>query len=423
MDIPFILVGARIFSLPAQCRRGQSRHGPSADALPGWDSCASLRYTPGVSRAYYPSLDGLRAFAILYVFGFHYLSPALAGHGFWGCGWVGVDFFFVLSGFLITGILIDGRDCAKQLKDFYARRVLRIFPLYYAVLLLALLYGLAVHTQFHLLQGLWLVDLGNYAAYLSRSHANPTMMTDIVLPRNLSIPPISTGHLWSLCIEEQFYLVWPFAVYRVRNNALLLKICGVVLVVAPLVRLALFWSAPAWMLRNSLIYRSLPTRMDALIMGAALCLLLRGAHRPWLLRYRTALLVAGFTPALVFFGYAMLRGRDTGFTRSNPWSAALLYTMVDLAAATLVLTLVDETSLLARLFRWRLLLWLGGISYGFYVFHELPRILLVWTAGRYRIAHPEMFVAGTGFAVTLGLAYGSFRFFESRFLRLKRFFP
>lgn len=376
-----------------------------------------------MSRRYYQSLDGLRAFAILYVFGFHYIAPAYAGHGFWGFGWVGVDVFFVLSGFLITGILLDSRDSSKRLKDFYARRVLRIFPLFYAVLLLVFVYGLVFHTQFHLLQGLWVLDLGNYAAYLCRSHANPTMMTDIVLPRNLSIPPISTGHLWSLCIEEQFYLIWPFVVYRVRSHATLLRICVAVLVVTPLIRLAVFWLAPGWMLANSLIYRSLPTRMDALVMGAALALLMRGAQKEWLLRHRRALLALGVAPALAVLACALLRGQGTGFNCDNAWSAALLYTVVDVAAAALVLTLVDDASALARVFRLRVLLWLGGISYGFYIFHELPRIFLVWSVDKFHIPYAEAFIWGTGFVLTLGFATLSFRFFETPFLRLKRFFP
>lgn len=376
-----------------------------------------------MSRPYYQSLDGLRAFAILYVFGFHYIAPTYAGRGFWGFGWVGVDVFFVLSGFLITGILLDSRDKSKRLKDFYARRVLRIFPLFYAVLLVVILYGLVVHAHFHLLQGLWVVDLGNYAAYLCRSHVNPVMMTDILMPRDASLPAIATGHLWSLCIEEQFYLLWPFVVYRVRNRTTLLRICVAILLGVPLLRLAVYWLAPKWMLVNSLIYRSLPTRMDALIMGAALSLLMGGKQKEWLVRHRGRLLVGGAAPALAFLAWSLLRGRDTGFNRSNAWSASLLYTMVDLAAAVLILTLLDDTSMLSRIFRCRVLLWLGGISYGFYIFHELPRLALEWTVHRFHIPHGMTFVWITGFTMTLAFAALSFRFFETPFLRLKRFFP
>src|SRR5579862_7894518 len=146
---------------------------------------------------HYPALDGLRGVAILSVMVEH-LAPRLLAGG----GWVGVDLFFVLSGFLITGVLLDGKDDPHRGRTFYVRRALRIFPLYYATLALitfgplakALALGLSAQT----LGWYWIYGT-NWQIALGMAHIGG---------------PIA--YFWSLAVEEQFYLIWPLIIWHTQ---------------------------------------------------------------------------------------------------------------------------------------------------------------------------------------------------------------
>src|ERR1035441_8464452 len=165
---------------------------------------------------HYPALDGLRGVAILAVFFYHFAGGQSSRNIFvqiWsgvaGIGWMGVDLFFVLSGFLITGILFDTAHKQAKVRNFYARRSLRIFPLYYGVLLVFLLLTpvLPLHWRpGHLL----------YFFYLS--NVMPILTPGLSSPG----PKMVVGHLWSLAVEEQFYLIWPFIVWYVKDRRKLL---------------------------------------------------------------------------------------------------------------------------------------------------------------------------------------------------------
>ena len=158
------------------------------------------------NRAFFPALDGLRAVAFLMVFGQHYLALA------WG--WTGVNIFFVLSGFLITGILYDTRADPFRVRNFYIRRTLRIFPLYYGVFLVLLLLTPLLHWHWNRYWTLWPLYLGNFLRFLSPlsllrgsalEYAADAHLSSVRLPHT----ELYLGHFWSLCVEEQFYLIWP----------------------------------------------------------------------------------------------------------------------------------------------------------------------------------------------------------------------
>lgn len=146
-----------------------------------------------ISLKYIRSLDGLRAIAIILVMLFHF--------GIIGFGWLGVQMFFVLSGFLITGILLNLKDSRERfsgkIKTFYIRRVLRIFPVYYFYLLCFLVCWIIYKYP---------ADFGYKVLYLFTYTYNFTRTF-----YGWTLSPYFT-HLWSLCVEEQFYLIWPFII-------------------------------------------------------------------------------------------------------------------------------------------------------------------------------------------------------------------
>jgi len=185
------------------------------------------------SSRHYPALDGLRGIAILAVFCYHFGGGSKSSNwliqiwsGIADTGWMGVDLFFVLSGFLITGILYDTAHKPNRVKNFYARRSLRIFPLYYGVLLLFLL--LTPTLQLHWKPGHLL-----YFFYLS--NMMPLFTPGLASPG----PKMMVGHFWSLAVEEQFYLVWPFIVWYVRDRRKLLQVSIAIMVAALIFRMIL----------------------------------------------------------------------------------------------------------------------------------------------------------------------------------------
>jgi peptidoglycan/LPS O-acetylase OafA/YrhL len=223
-----------------------------------------------INNAYYPALDGLRAVAFLMVFALHYLSRFLPI----SFGWAGVDIFFVLSGFLITGILYDTQNSPFRIRNFYLRRTLRIFPLYYAVFILLFLSSFVVHWNWNRLWLLWPAYLGNSIFLLP--HPPFEVAQGTFLSQRWPWMEINFGHFWTLCVEEQFYLVWPWIVFGVRSRRRLIAICVAAIIFCPIARaFAGFYLPPAF-IANEIINTATPFRVDALLFGALIALLLRG---------------------------------------------------------------------------------------------------------------------------------------------------
>ena len=220
------------------------------------------------TRAFFPALDGLRAVAFLMVFGQHYLSLA------WG--WTGVNVFFVLSGFLITGILFDARNDLHRVRNFYLRRTLRIFPLYYGLFFSLLLLSPTMHWRWDRLWAAWPLYLGNFLRFTSPLALVPRSALELAADAHLTSPllprsEVYLGHLWSLCVEEQFYLVWPWVVFLVRDRRKLLALCAAAVLLGPIFRLFLQAKAPAWMLTEELLYRFTPGSGGRLTAGWPHC--------------------------------------------------------------------------------------------------------------------------------------------------------
>lgn len=357
-----------------------------------------------------PALDGLRGLAILSVFAFHLswvLSPAhgstRAAREVTLAGWVGVDLFFVLSGYLVTFGLTSSRLSRDGIPCFLARRALRILPLYYATLIVGTI--VTRHTDvWH-----W-IYLQNYALPFA------------------SDPRGYTAHFWSLAVEEQFYLVWPFVLAglaslspRGRIHAILALWGAVVLV-----RTGLVLGLPRVMDGYDvakLIYRATPTRLDGLLAGAAVALAQRegGTALAFLRRARRPLglvLVFGMAvlTATIGVGHEDRRFEIVGYPVLAAGFALVLSAALDRAFPSWVLAVLEG----------RALGYLGTRSYGIYVFHWPFIALLVpklETAHRVTSGLEAWGLAAGATALlvlaTTLTAEASFRWLERPFLSLK----
>lgn len=374
-------------------------------------------------RPFYPALDGLRAIAVLMVFCQHYLNtiPAL------NWGWAGVDVFFVLSGFLITGILYDSRDTVHRFRRFYMRRALRIFPLYYGVLALGLALTPLFHWVWHPAWYLWPVYLGNYARFIWLQ--DPLFAAGAVehLRSTLDAHPplfLYLGHFWSLCVEEQFYLVWPLVVFSVNSRERLRNICFALCVMALAGRIACAVLLPPAYVDAEILYRITPLRADSLLIGAALALMLRGpeaARLKALAAPGLTLFAAGF--ATFSLCYFCVKRQIYAPAANDPVLATIGYTLIDLWSGAIIVQSLHAGSTLHRLLIAGPLRGLGRISYGFYVFHDIPHLLYLTLAVRVLApltgAPPRLLGSMVAFYGTLVLARLSFRYLETPILRWK----
>ncbi len=361
-----------------------------------------------------PALDGVRGLALLIVMARHLLARPHASDSAWASrlvynaietGWIGVDLFFALSGFLITGILYDTLNDPHFFRNFYARRVLRIFPLYYgffaALVLLGVLGGHAVQWS------RLLPDLLNVA---NLSHEPPEFV---------AAPWLFLGHLWSLNMEEQFYVVWPLLVFVLRSRLRILwtavGVCAGLAVFRSLVQLT-------GMVHNVNVYTWTPTHLDGLLLGAALAMLMRGPERAAVLRWSPAVMGAG----VVALGFVFLKFH--GFSPNNAWISTGGYTVLALTACGLIGWALRRDSVCARVLQVRPMRTLGRYSYSMYLIHPMLRDPILEPA--YRGIQRTTHSSGLAFAgsflwllmILTGMGALIFRFYEMPFLRLKRFF-
>jgi peptidoglycan/LPS O-acetylase OafA/YrhL len=369
------------------------------------------------------ALDGLRGAAILSVLCFHLFVDegySVSGLGkillpIARMGWVGVEVFFVLSGFLITGILLRARSATNYYQVFYARRVLRIFPVYYlaVALVFLVLVPLGRHVGFFHLH-----PIGSFGPHEQLWYwVNLSNLRTAFFP--LLIPILSP--FWSLAIEEQFYLLWPAVVRTLRLQSLMI-LCLSGMVISAVLR-----NLPAiqhWNdVYSNLIYRFTPLHVDGLLFGAVLAMLLprygnhEGLRKPFVaLFWCTAL-------AVVFLARTP--------SPSSPAMTRIGYSILVLFAGSLLWLSVAQSGSTAarRIFSSKPLVRLGKYSYFIYVFH-MPffyyiRILGGHLLRRYGEAHPYIARIQMGcitFALTYLAAAISWKIFEGPILGNKRYF-
>ncbi|HMF54598.1 MAG TPA: acyltransferase [Edaphobacter sp.] len=378
---------------------------------------ASPTFHPIDFKTRLPALDGIRALAITLVFFEHYGGGSHGGlilrtlGELRKRGWVGVDLFFVLSGFLITGILFDTRNDSHFFSRFYARRSVRIFPVFYLVAVILLVLTPIFQYQWHWLHLTFLVYLGNF-------FGNYDFSLYEVLSKNHPAMKVTLGHLWSLCVEEQFYLIWPLVVWAVRDRIKLLWTAAGLSVVALGLRCAVYMHTTP-QLAEQWIMRTLPFRMDALLFGGILALLLRGPNADRYQRASRWVFLAASACVLAIFNFSP--------AYDSPWLLTVGLTFIAIASAGLIGATVKTGSAEFRLFSPRPLLILGKYSYGFYVYHLLYRpawIQLLTFVGKktHSIALAGIVELTAVFVVTFIVSKLSYDLFEVRFLRFKKNF-
>jgi peptidoglycan/LPS O-acetylase OafA/YrhL len=328
----------------------------------------SLKDAPGRTEAFpkggrLQELDGLRGFAILIVFLLHYISSSNAGAmgsaisrfaALFRLGWTGVDLFFVLSGFLIGGILLDARSSSSYFRTFYYRRAHRILPVYFGLVTIFGLTGYLGARIFHPQHPLWFATSIPLVVYY-------LFLQNMVFRSASHFAYYSVVVTWSLCVEEQFYLVSPFLIRYLPIRRLKLALLACV-IGAPILRYFLF-PRPQW--GFAMAYTLTPCRADALALGMLSAIAWRGGGKDWLARH-TWLLKGGLA-LLSCAAIAMekwLPEPRTAFQAAYQYSLiALMYTCL------MLLTLVQSDGVLARVTRMKFLRAWGRVSYCVYLIH------------------------------------------------------
>jgi peptidoglycan/LPS O-acetylase OafA/YrhL len=368
--------------------------------------------------AYTPALDGIRGVAIILVLLHHFtlFDPVTSVGGWMGflalLGWSGVDLFFVLSGFLITGILIDSRSSERYFPSFYARRTLRIFPLYYLIVFLSLIILPLFPRWSALLGGSHEVTQWPYWTYL---------VNFAIAERN----DFQHGVLdvaWSLAIEEQFYVVWAVAVWLLSPR-FLGPLCALIVLAVPLGRVAALQGGA-----DPVSVYVLPHyRADALALGALLAWLVR---RGWLDK------VAAFAPWGMLGGVVAAIGvalADQSPMWSGVWMQRIGYSIVAFVGASLIVLGITRPpqSLVPRLLSSGWLRAFGKYSYCIYLIHlPVSRVIqeFIVSADEFPMVFGAVWPAQLGFYVmatapTFAIAWLSWHTFEAPILKLKSRFP
>lgn len=363
-------------------------------------------------------LDGIRGIAILLVFAFHAFKRAsyftanpildyiakLTSIG----GWVGVDIFFVLSGFLITSILLRKKGGKDYFKNFYARRVLRIFPLYYLML------GIIIFSM-------PAVEPGAQAYILERLPFYLLYQQNWLMAAG-DLPSIYLLVTWSLAIEEQFYLFWPFLIYFLQKKALILATIGIILLsVFARIIAALVSDDPTSTL--FIAYYSTITRLDTLALGALIAIVFRESIL-WQDRLKKIALPALLVTTALALTVVLMPNREQLYN-NIPIRFTGYSVLAIMGGSLIVISLTHEkSSLLRRFFRNKVLRFFGKYSYALYIIHSLILQIfldILWDA-KFRGWQAYVGYLFISFSLTIILSLLSWHVLEKQMLKLKKYF-
>ena len=347
-----------------------------------------------------PAFDGIRALAAIAVLLYHFEGlPTRTFRYLAGGGWYGVDVFFVLSGFLITRLLVSELEDSGviSLRRFYTRRALRLYPAFISAIIIATItafltwtrpFGWQVAYLFTYVQNVWLAFA-----------FNPAMSSSIVM-----------WPAWSLCIEEQFYLLWPLALRRVGAATATPMLCGVV-AISILARIACYFLIPhVWSQSHivgnhaeAFIYYFTLTRLDSIGIGCILSLCIdRFAKRPWLYSSKALWTYAVCVIVLILFG-----------THCKPFYYTVGSAIVALAVGVFVTAIwLGATNSVSRILSAEPLVEIGRVSYGIYLFQTIP---VHWLLRHIVVGYLHWLV---WIVFIVAIAEGHYRLVEKYFLSL-----
>jgi peptidoglycan/LPS O-acetylase OafA/YrhL len=395
-------------------------------------------------RKHLPELDSIRAIASILVIFTHWQLPKFELQ----VGWIGVNLFFVLSGYLITNILISDKhkSIGSFLKYFYLKRVLRIFPLYFGYIFLCILVttGLYFTVMFH----------KTAVSEINNAFPNLTMLGTFTYNYyyfakevfHLGVNPSSAfiQHLWSISLEEQFYLIFPFIVWFL--NARYLKIVVIAIIIGcPLARLCygLYVNGTANMdsfMAGEMMYKSLFFQADALAVGALLALVKIDNRKCVIAMFIASIVVlVAFSLTNLYYlrlGNPRFPGKSFGLNYPAYWIMdhsglkildlryAYFYTLINFASACLILCGINGISF--KILDNRFLRFIGKISFGTYVYQGVLNFFFMGVFYKMLLSKgflgniwQELIYFIIYFITLIGVSFVSFEFFEKRILALK----
>ncbi len=369
-----------------------------------------------------PAFDGFRGVFILGVVFYH--AEVLP---FFGGMPLVIDWFFVSSGFLITSLMLDerNRNGSVSLRNFYTRRVLRLFPAMYLFL--------AVFTVLALLVTHFASDTSEFSNWWVDVVAGAFYVYDFVVAANPEVVTGAIGHIWSLTVEEQFYFLWPLLLVGVLKRAT--RRSDLHLILGSVAFVALFFflrshfqymvvgtgdlpefadaSDPTW---QGFLYRFASMRPDMIVYGCLMAFVARSVPRPIPDAFRRFLAVAA-PICWAWYFIVMALGND------NIWGFELwggpAYQLALLSIGPAVLdTYFRPDTFFNRAFTWKPISWLGLRTYGIYLWHVLPVLVFLPLIDRsFGVTKLALGLTASTLGILLGIA--SYRFVERRFLRMK----
>lgn len=350
-------------------------------------------------RHFIAELDGLRGIAILMVMVHRFWprSDTSVAADVAGAGWIGVDLFFVISGFLITGILLETRGEPQYFRNFYVRRVLRIFPLYYLFVgTILIVFSSNPEFREHAGSPLW------YLFYLGN-------VPEGMLGNDV---PYWLAPVWSLAIEEQFYLTFPLLVALLDRRRLTIMLLAI-LVISPVIRTTTMLIAPE---QERVQYLFTLCRLDTIAIGCLLAIFLRGLdlerHRVWLRKAGIGILIG-----------AAIIGLISGLDRTTSFGRIFGYSIVALGCGAMVMLAMlvrDQRSSAPLRAAW--LRYFGKLCFGLYLLHRPADTFVSAVAARAGIDGAALWLIPLKISGALVLATISWRLLEQPILSLKSVF-
>ncbi|HEY5967192.1 MAG TPA: acyltransferase [Chitinophagaceae bacterium] len=360
--------------------------------------------SPGIHK-HYPALDGLRGIAIILVLLYHNFNFI----EYFNYGWLGVDLFFVLSGFLITNILLNSLTSEKYFRNFYTRRVLRIFPLYYFSLILFLFIIPAINPS--------LLEMSYYKEHQVWFW---TYLQNWPLIIKSDESGVALNHYWSLAMEEQYYLLWPLIILLLKNPKRILIFCIFLLVIVIAARFYIWENNEHF---PSYERAFLFTRLDGILIGSMLAAIYKINIR-LLRKYFTVFLVTLTAVNYLFYLYKENQSPDFPV-----WAIGGFTTFSFVFALGVYEAVMKENKFINLVFTNPVLMFLGKYSYGIYIFHWPITIMMTPYFGdimRSLIKEPgvwrQMGIAILCTVTAVVISVISYHFFEKHFLKFKKYF-